>query len=67
MLIWRYNRSRFISFVFSCKNYQEKLWTCFTKVEGFLTRNSKKIKFVFSNFSAIFYVFSKIQLKLNTI
>jgi hypothetical protein len=27
----------------------------------------KKMKFVFSIFSTIFYVFSKIQLKLNTI
>jgi hypothetical protein len=52
---------------FSCKNCQEKLWTCFTKVVVLFTRNPKKIRFAFFDFSTIFHGFSKILQNTYTI
>jgi hypothetical protein len=48
---------------FSCKNYQETLWTCFTKVVLFFTRNPTNLGLHFSDFSMILYEFYKIQPK----
>jgi hypothetical protein len=45
---------------FSRKNYQAKLWSCFTKVVWFFTRNPKKLSLNLSDFPMIFYAFYKI-------
>jgi hypothetical protein len=63
MWIWRYNRSRLISFVFSCKNDQEKVRSWFTKVVLFFTKNPTKFSLYFSEFSTFFYEFSMFQPK----
>jgi hypothetical protein len=52
---------------FSCKNYHEKLWSCFTKVVLFFTSNPTKLGLHFSDFSMMFYEFYKIQQNGNTI
>jgi hypothetical protein len=43
----------FLVLYFSRINYQEKLWTCFTKVVVLFTRNPTKLGLHFSNFSTI--------------
>jgi hypothetical protein len=67
MWMLNYNRFGFNSFLFSCQNYQEKVWSCFTKVEGFFIRNPTKFRIYFSDFSTIFYEFYKNQPNTTTI
>jgi hypothetical protein len=63
----RYNRSRFFSFLFFIQKLSGKLWSCFAKVVWFFTRSPTKFVLHFSNFSMIFYGFSKLQPNCNSI
>jgi hypothetical protein len=52
---------------FPCKIYEEKLWSCVTKVVALFTWNPTKLSLQFSDFSTIFYRFYKIEPKGFTI
>jgi hypothetical protein len=52
-------------FNFSSKNYSSKVYTCFAKVVGLVTRSTEKLGLQYLDFSTILYVFYKLQLKHN--
>jgi hypothetical protein len=52
-------------FNFSSKNCTSKVYICFAKVVGLLTKSTEKLGLQFLDFSTILYVFYKLQLKHN--